>query len=732
MRISSLAFIFCFSIFMGMAQKPTPVYLDDSKPIEERIEHALSLMTPEEKVALCHGQSKFSSAGVSRLGIPEVWTSDGPHGVREEFLWDKWAGAGYTNDSCTAYPALTCLAATFNPNIAFLYGKSIGEEARYRNKTVLLAPGVNIYRTPLNGRNFEYMGEDPLLTSRMAVQYVKGVQKNGVAACVKHFALNNQEHDRFNVDVYLSERALREIYLPAFKASVKEANAWSIMGAYNKFRGQHCCHNDYLLNKILKQEWQFDGVVFSDWGGTHDTNESVYNGLDIEMGTGKPFNQYYLADPFLKGLKEGTYLQDLLDDKVRRILRMVYRTTMDRNRPYGNKLTPEHKKAARDIAAQGIVLLQNNKGVLPINGSTVKNIAVIGENAVRMMTVGGGSSSLKVAEEISPLRGLQERFGSSAHITYSKGYDHAYYKKPKEGDDALFRQKSDSLHAAAVELARSADMVIFIGGLNKDGEQDSEGGDRSSFELPYNQSKLISDIAKVNKQTVVVLLTGNAVAMPWKNEVQVIVQAWYLGSQAGYALSDVLSGDVNPSGKLPFTFGVNLADYGAHAFGAESYPGINRTVTYKEDILVGYRWFDTKNIEPAFPFGYGLSYTSFSISKPEEVEKAYRVSDTISVKVNITNTGKVAGAEVVQLYVAKPESKVVRAAKELKAFQKVFLQPGESQLVTLKVAACDLAFYNEEQKDWEVETGEYRLLLGNSSRNLLHKVMCKVEKDYTK
>jgi beta-glucosidase len=727
MRNIYLAFLFSFSIFFGMAQKPKPVYLDDSKPIEERIEHALSLMTLEEKVALCHGQSKFSVKGVPRLGIPEIWTSDGPHGVREEVFWDEWSGARWTNDSCTAYPALTCLAATFNPDLAFLYGKSIGEEARFRNKGVLLAPGVNIYRTPLNGRNFEYMGEDPYLAAQLAVPYIKGVQQNGVAACVKHYALNNQEHDRYNIDVYISERALREIYLPAFEASVKEGQTWSIMGAYNKFRGQYCCHNDYLLNKILKEEWQFDGVVISDWGGVHNSDESVYNGLDVEMGTEKKYNQYYLADPFLKGLKDGTYPQALLDDKVRRILRMVYRTTMNRNRPYGSKLTPEHKKAARDIAAEGIVLLQNNKGALPVNASKIKEILVVGDNAVRMMTVGGGSSSLKVAEEVSPLKGIREKFGPSVKITYSKGYDHACYKKAKEGDEVLMRQKSDSLHVAAVALAKSADMVIYIGGLNKDGGQDCEGGDRSSFELPYNQNKLISDIAKVNKQTVVVLVSGNAVSMPWKNEVPVIVQAWYLGSQAGYALADVLSGDVNPSGKLPFTLGASLTDYGAHAFGPESYPGVDRKVIYKEDILVGYRWFDTKAIKPNFPFGHGLSYTTFGFSKPEVSAKELNATDSLTVKVNITNTGKVAGAEVVQLYISKPESKVARASKELKAFRKVFLQPGESKVVALKVASRDMAFFNEDTNRWEVEEGGYKLLLGNSSRNILHELSVEIK-----
>ena len=408
---------------MVSAQQKTPAYLDVTKPIEERVENALSLMTTEEKVALCHAQSKFSSKGVPRLGIPEVWTDDGPHGIREEVFWDEWDGAHWTNDSCTAFPALTCLAATFNPGLSLLYGKSIGEEARYRNKTVLLGPGVNIYRTPLNGRNFEYMGEDPYLSSRMVVPYIQGVQSIGVAACVKHFALNNQEEWRGHINVNVSDRALYEIYLPAFKAAVQEGKAWSIMGSYNQFRGEHCCHNDLLLNKILKQDWKFDGVVISDWGGTHNTDQAVKNGLDIEMGTytnglttkGKfSYSSYYLADPFLKGIKEGKYDMALLNDKARRILRLVFRTTMSENRPFGSFVSPEHSEAGRKIAEEGIVLLKNDKQFFPLTGKYNK-IAIIGENATRSLVIGGGSSSLKVSYEVSPLAGLNRCVWQRSH-----------------------------------------------------------------------------------------------------------------------------------------------------------------------------------------------------------------------------------------------------------------------------------------------------------------------------
>ncbi|WP_025866290.1 beta-glucosidase family protein [Prolixibacter bellariivorans] len=719
---------FLFSIVMGVlsvvtAQPKIPVYLDRTKPIEERVENALSLMTTDEKVALCHAQSKFSSKGVARLGIPEVWSSDGSHGVSDEKIWDEWGGAGWTNDSCTAFPALTALAATFNPEMAMLYGKSIGEEARYRNKTVLLGPGVNIYRTPLNGRNFEYLGEDPYLASQMVVPYVKGVQSNGVAACVKHFALNNQEICRGEINVNLSDRALHEIYLPAFKAAVQEGKVWSIMGAYNKVRGEHCCHSDFLLNKILKNDWQFDGVVISDWGGVHSTDEAVNNGLDIEMGTYTnglttqghfPFSSYYLANPFLEGIKSGKYDRTVLDDKARRILRMIFRTTMSANRPFGKFVSPEHSQAASRIAREGIVLLKNDNQFLPIAVGKYKKIAVIGENASRSLVVGGGSTSLKVAYEESPLQGLKDKYGE-ANIVYSMGYASGPSLYGRAEPSKL---NADSLVNAAIEVARNADVVLFVGGLNKNYFQDCESGDRKSLSLPFGQDKLIEELLKVNKNTAVVLLSGNAVAMPWVDKVPAIVQGWYLGSEAGNALADIISGDVNPSGKLPVSFPKKLEDIGAHSFDKLCYPGDSVNVYYKEDILVGYRWLDTKKLEPLFPFGYGLSYSTFTWSKPSVDRTDVKTDGTVIVSFTLTNSGKVDGAETAQLYVSKPKSEVTRAAKELKAFKKVFLKAGESRLVTLKVPVSSFAYYNEKENGWDVEPGSYTLLLGNSSRDI--------------
>ena len=736
MKKNSILFLTLFcAIFCNISVKAqNEIYLDGNQPIDKRIESALMKMTLEEKVAMCHAQSKFSSKGVPRLGIPEVWTDDGPHGIREEVFWDKWSGANWTNDSCTAFPALTCLAASFNPQMSLLYGKSIGEEARYRNKTVLLGPGVNIYRTPLNGRNFEYMGEDPYLSSRMVVPYIQGVQQNGVAACVKHFALNNQEVNRMSVNVEVSDRALREIYLPAFKAAVEEGKAWSIMGSYNQFRGEHCCHNDLLLSKILKGEWAFDGVVISDWGGVHNSDQAVNNGLDLEMGTStnglttdgtSPYSEYYLANPFLKGLKTGKYSEQVLNDKVRRILRLIFRTTMSADRPFGKFVSPEHSDAARQIAEQGIVLLKNEKQLLPIQAGKYKKIAVIGENAVRSLTIGGGSSSLKVAYEVSPLQAFISKYGAD-HISYSKGYSS---EKSEYGKKSASNLNTDSLASAAVEAAKNADVVLFVGGLNKNHLQDSEGDDRKSMDLPFDQDKLIASLLKVNRNVVVILNSGNAVGMPWVKEVPAILQAWYLGSEAGNALANVISGEVNPSGKLPFSFPVKLDDNAAQSFGKESYPGVGANETYKEDILVGYRWFDTKKIAPLFSFGHGLSYTTFEYGKITTDKTSYTGSETVKLTFSIKNTGKVKGAEAAQVYISDVKSTVLRPIKELKAFSKVMIEPGESKQVVINLQVKDWAFFSDKTQTWVIEPGKFSILVGASSGDIRQVLTVQVKKD---
>ncbi len=713
------------------AQQKGAVYLDDKKPIEERIEDALSRMTQEEKVAMCHAQSKFSSAGVPRLGIPEVWCSDGPHGIRAEVFWDEWNTAGWTNDSCIAFPALTCLAATWNPEMSALYGKSIGEEARYRNKNVLLGPGVNIYRTPLNGRNFEYMGEDPYLSSVMVVPYIKGVQENGVAACVKHFALNNQEVDRDHVNVNVSDRALYEIYLPAFKAAVQKGGAWSIMGSYNKYKGEHCCHNQYLLNDILRKEWGFNGVVVSDWGGVHDTKQAIYNGLDMEFGTwtnglnwsaSNAYDNYYLAMPFLKLLRSGEVKEEEVDKKVRNILRMIFRTTMNKNRPWGSFGTEEHALAGRKIAQEGIVLLQNNKNVLPLDLAKVKKIAVIGENAVKRMTVGGGSSSLKAKYEQSPLAGLKQRIGSQAEIVYAPGYESpAVAEQDVKGAKAPEQKIIDAkaLREKAVVAAKNADIVIFFGGLNKNEHQDCEGVDRKEYDLPYNQNELISALAKANPNLVVVLLTGNGVAMPWVKEVPAIVEGWYSGTEAGNAIASVLMGDVNPSGKLPFTIPVSLKDNAAAVMG--DYPGDGKNETYKEDIFVGYRWADKQKAKPLFSFGHGLSYTTFVYGKAEIDKSKISADDQLTVSVKVKNTGKRSGSEVVQLYISDKKSSLPRPVKELKGFKKIQLNAGEEQQVSFTISKEELSFFDDTKHSWIAEPGIFEALVGASSTDIRSK-----------
>ena len=728
-----------FSASASVEAQSLPVYLDESKPVEQRIDDALSRMTLDEKIAVIHAQSKFSSPGVKRLGFPDFWTDDGPHGVRPDVLWDEWEQAGQTNDSCVAFPALTCLAATWNPQMARLYGESLGEEALYRGKGMILGPGVNIYRTPLGGRNFEYMGEDPWLASRMVVPYIQGLQSKGVAACVKHYALNNDEEYRHQVNVVISDRALHEIYLPAFKAAVTEAGTWGIMGAYNLYKNQHNCHNDILLNQILKRDWKYDGVVVSDWGGCHDTEEAIKNGLDLEfgswtdgltMGATNAYDNYFMALPYKRLIQEGKYSTKELDEKVRRILRLFYRTTMKREKPFGFLCSESHYDAALKIAQEGIVLLKNERNLLPLDLSKSKRILVVGENAIKMMTVGGGSSSLKVQKEILPLDGLAAqcaKFG--VQCDYARGYvgdTVQSYNGVTVGRSIAETRSSEELLAEAVEKAKGADYVIVFGGLNKSNYQDCEGHDRQQYGLPYAQDQLLEALAKVNKNLVYVNISGNGVAMPWVKSVPAIMQGWFIGSEAGEALASVLVGDANPSGKLPFTWYQRLDDCGAHALNA--FPGVWRDdykiidEEYKEGIYVGYRWTDKQKIRPLFAFGHGLSYTTFKLGKLMADKQQLSAGGQISFTVNVTNTGSRAGSETVQLYISDKQCSVDRPVKELKAFQKVFLQPGESRDVTLTIGCDALSFYNEAKGEWTAEPGAFEALVGTASDNLTGKI----------
>lgn len=810
--------------------------------IEQRIDELLSRMTLAEKVALCHGGSKFAVDPNARLGIPEFWMSDGPHGVRQELCRDSWDGMDTEEDRSSYLPTGTALAATWNPETARLFGKVLGGEARHRGKDVILGPGINIVRTPLCGRNFEYYSEDPHHISKMVVPAIEGIQSQGVAACVKHYAANNQELNRHGVDAQMDERTLREIYLPGFHAAIVEGHSWTAMGAYNLFRGQHCCHNEYLVNGILKGEWGFDGCYISDWGGTYSTEEAARYGLDVEMGTNKPYDEYYLARPFREALERGELDPALLEDKVRRVLRVMFRVGLfDGERPLGERNTPRHHQAALAIAHEGIVLLKNEGAILPLDRSRTKQLVVIGNNATVLHASGGESSGVKALYEVSPLQGLRDRLGGNVEITHFQGYptsdvalelinpqylgiadekagtrgwkgtyfaDHNFQKEafrradssldfhwenaspvpgsapgqysvkweavltpPESGAYEFVLQESmqgsfsidgrvivqwhdvgletvcqtvqlkagiayklqvelrpayaparfklgwlppganrtQQNDPAMMDAVKNADAVLFFGGLNH--QYDTESVDRKDMAFHEGQNALIARVAECNPRTVVVLVSGSPVELPWIGKVPAIVQMWYAGMEGGHAIADILFGDVNPSGKLPMTFPAALADSPGHAL--DDYAA--DVCHYKEGIFVGYRWFDARKIEPLFPFGHGLSYTSFALShfKVEKQEAAVRVS------LELSNTGPRPGAEVVQIYVGQVQCPVERPVRELKGFEKVFLQPGEIRRVELTLAREAFAYWSVEQNGWTVAPGEFVIEAGVSSRCIL-------------
>ena len=725
-------FILSVLMVVGGMTASAQTYLNPNAPVEERVKDALGRMTTHEKIKLLHAQSKFTSAGVPRLGIRQLNMDDGPHGVREELEWNTWSPARWTNDSIVAFPSLTCLASTWNRDLSQAYGNAVSEEFAFRGKDIMLGPGVNIQRTPLNGRAFEYMGEDPFLAGEMVVPYIQSAQKNGVACCLKHFVLNDQETDRFGVNVNISERAMNEIYLAPFKRAVEKANVWTIMGSYNMWKGVHCCHNDELLNGILKKDWGWDGALVSDWGGTTNTMEAAMGGLDIEMGTytdGKTkesdfgYDDYYLGNAFEKLIKEGKVPMSVLDEKASRVLRTIFRTAMNPQKVIGNQCSEAHYDVCRQIGEEGIVLLKNEKNILPLDIAKYKkysNILVVGENATRSLTQGGGSSELKTLHDDSPLDALKRRYETM--IDYAQGYysGRAMY----DHVDKLDPVKQAELKAEALEKAKSCDLIIFIGGLNKNTRQDCENGDRESYDLPYGQNELIAELAKIQKNIVVVTFGGNPYAMPWLKDVAGVVHCWYLGSEAGKALVNVLSGVVNPSGKLPVTFAQKYEDYPYVKFGAEAYPGVNKQVYYKEDIFVGYRHFATNNVKPLFPFGYGLSYTTFAYGKPT-VEKT---GDAVTVSVTVTNMGKVAGKEVAQVYVTYPQMEQARPVKELKAFAKTpLLDPGESETLRMTIPMDDLAVYDEEGRGWDIAEGMYTFSVGTNVNDIKGKADVQID-----
>lgn len=716
------AIVLSFLLFSA-CNKPAPTAAVSEKyKIQEHyeplIDSLIAQMTLDEKVGMLHGTGMFVSGGVERLGIPEFHYTDGPNGVREELERHSWNPLGLGNDSATFFPTGSALGATWNEELVYRYGEGLGLETRARGKDMILGPAVNIMRTPIGGRTFEYFTEDPFLNSRITVAYVKGVQNQDVAVCVKHYAANNQEFERMQVNIEMDERTLREIYLPAYKASVLEANALGMMGAYNKFRGEYLCQNSYLNNKILKGEWGFKGMIVSDWGATHNTVTAALGGLDVEMGTDTPDQNYdlnYMGHPLRDSVLAGIVPMEVIDDKVRRILRLTYNLNkMEAGRVEGEFVSDKIKQIARDVAGESIVLLKNEGALLPLDAGKLNSIAVIGLNATQSQAKGGFTAGVKPKYEISPLQGLQQKVGQKIAIHYAKGYEQKFEEAYNWRTPAI-NTPDAVLMAEAVEAAKKSDVAIIFAGTTR--EIETETIDRASLDLPFGQDELINAVAAVNPNTVVVIIAGAPVNLnPANATVPAILYGWFNGSEGGNAMADVLFGVVNPSGKLPFTIPVNLNDVGVHALNA--YPGENLTMEYKEGILVGYRWFDTKKIEPAYPFGFGLSYSKFSIQNAQTNKKAYRKGEQIEIKVNIENFGNYDGKEVIQCYMQVEDSKVMRPEKELKAFSKVMLKAGEKQTVSLKLNVEDLAFFDENSMQWVVEPGFYKLMLGNSSRNI--------------
>lgn len=727
-----------------------------NKKMEKEIEKLLGKMTLDEKVGMIHGASLFQSGGVERLGIPGVMTSDGPMGVRAEFMRDRWIPAGNNDDNVSYLPSNSALASTWNPYRAYEMGYVLGAEARGRGKDVILAPGINIKRSPLCGRNFEYMSEDPKLTATLAVPFVKGVQENDVAACVKHFAANGQETDRLMVDEEIDDRTLYEIYFPAFKAAVQEGNAYSIMGAYNKINGYHCCENKNLLDLVLRNEWGFDGTVISDWGGVHKTKEAAECSLDIEMSVFPDFDEYKLANPLKEAIRKGEISEETVNAKVRNILRMMFRLKMigkqKEERKAGSYNTPEHREMTLRTAEESMVLLKNENHALPLNAGKIKKLVVIGQNAAKIHSDGGGSAEIKALYEICPLMGLKMYLGGNTEIQYLKGYHvpdkpktfdhnwqadslddlkdtnigmavrdeanmHEMHRKGEEErlaqiekEKAETHEKNKALFAQAIEAAKDADAVIFVGGLNHD--IDSEGFDRSDMKLPYEQDMLIDALLDVRKDMIVTLIGGSPVEMPWRNKASAILWSYYAGMETGNAFAKIIFGEVNPSGKLAETFPQTYQDCVTAKNGQF---GVWGKIKLEEGLYCGYRYFDRQHIAPAFCFGHGLSYTEFDYSGLTlKTEKGRDVKLTFTVK----NTGKRVGSEVVQVYIAPIAPKTDRPDKELKAYAKVELAPGKSRKVSLTLKQEDFAYFDGHLHEFIADAGDYEILVGASCEDI--------------
>lgn len=727
--------------------------MQKNQEIEKQIEELVQKLTLDEKIGMIHGAGLFRTEGVERLDIPPVKFSDGPMGVRNEFPDDSWIPIGNSDDYVTYLPSNSALASTWNRTLAYESGKVLGEEARGRGKDVILGPGINIKRSPLCGRNFEYMSEDPHLSGELAVPLIKGIQESDVAACVKHFAINNQETERFCVEAVVSDRALREIYLPAFQKAAKES--LSIMGAYTTYKGQYCCENQILMNEILRGEWEYDGMAVSDWGAVHNTREVAESGLDMEMSVEFNFDEYCMAQPMKEAVEKGEISEKLLDEKVRNILRMMFRLRMTgadkEDRKSGCYNTSEHRQSALETARESVILLKNDEKLLPLSEKIGRNrrtesgkkdrILVIGDNANRIHSNGGGSAEIKALYEISPLLGIKKLLGGNAYVDYVQGYfaddmdgqnsevswqadsleNGGGFTAEETKASAALEEKRRILREEAVRKAAEYETVILVGGQNH--LQDLEGQDRASMKLPYGQDKLIEEVLDVNPSAIIVMVSGSAVEMPWIEKAKTLVWHWYAGMEGGTALAEVLFGKVNPSGRLPETFPRTHMDCPAHCIG--EFPG-GKTVEYKEDIFVGYRYYDTKEVDVLFPFGYGLSYTNFDIADLRIVKAGDAESPEITVSVKVTNTGDVAGKEVVQIYIERPDSNLEHPKKVLAAFDKVELGVGESCEVELTLDPMAVMYYDEEKQTYAADHGIYKIYVGRSVADICQTAECEL------
>lgn len=713
--------IVIMAIVIGSCQNQEAAKTKGKQLYEQEIADLLSQLTLDEKISLLHGNSHFSVAGIPRLNIPSLTMIDGPNGIKYDY-GENWEIPENVDEQASTYlPVGMTLGATWNPELAYEYSTVLANEALYRKKNVVLGPSINIVRTPLCGRNFEYLSEDPFLISQLVVPYVKGLQDKRVAACTKHYVANNQETLRDSINVELSERALREIYLPGFKAAVQKGNTYSIMSGYNKVRGEYCSHNAYLLKDILKKEWGFTGAVISDWAAVKSTEGAVYGGTDIEMGTEielgeNDFDRFYMAKPLKKKVEKNEIDVQLIDDKVERVLRLIKRTEVDYKTDTGAWNTKEHQQIALKVALEGIILLKNDNNTLPIAPDKKQTILVVGENAKRVHGEGGGAAGIMPFYEVSPYQGIMNHKGDEVRVVYAKGYS----SNPKANNQALMQD--------ALEKAKTADKILFFGGLNhgdissnETREFDTEFFDKKDIKLPYNQNELISELASVNPEISVVLISGAAVEIPFVNNVPAIIQAFYPGSETGNALGQIVFGKHNPSGKLPVTFPEKLDDIGAHDLG--EFPGNGVDVHYNDDIYVGYRYLVSNNIKALFPFGHGLSYTTFDYSEA----RVQQVGQNIEVTLKVTNTGNQDGAEVVQVYVSDEESTLPRPKYELKGFKKVNVKQGETVPLTIKVNKTDLAFFDDEKMQWVFEPGEFSFLIGKSAEDIVESIKITIE-----